>query len=156
MRAYRITKKKYVNNFNGRGASYKDGARWNLPGQPVLYFGTSASVAMLEMGHYIPTLKMVPKSFVLGIYDIDSTAIESVELTELADEWGKFPYPLATQRIGSDFLDRGDNLILLVPSSAAAGIDKMIVVNPEHPDINKISLIETRSEIFNPRLFKGL
>lgn len=48
---FRITKKQYLTTLSGLGGSYEDGARWNKPGTPVLYFGTSAAVAMLEMAN---------------------------------------------------------------------------------------------------------
>jgi hypothetical protein len=57
--------------------------------------------------------------------------------------------------VGTDFLEAGNNLILLVPSAAAAGIDHIAVVNPRHPDSGKISLVSIQRRIYNPRLFQG-
>ncbi|PMR71742.1 RES family NAD+ phosphorylase [Halomonas heilongjiangensis] len=156
MQLFRIGPDRYINDLAGRGGSYKNGARWNLSGQPALYFGTSAAVAMLEMGNYIPSPKLVPKGYVLGTFDVASTAIETVELTDLPDDWDQFPYPKCTQQLGSAFLARNQNLILLVPSCAAAGLDQIAVVNPLHPDISTITLVDTNDQIYNTRLFKGL
>lgn len=156
MRLYRIAPERFIGDLSGQGGSYRDGARWNDAGHPVLYFGTSAAVAMLEMGNYIPNPRLVPKDYVLGIFEAASNAIDTVALDALPDDWDLHPPGRATQRIGTAFLEAGNDLILLVPSTAAAGIDQIAVVNPRHPDINKISLASTRGRIYNPRLFQGL
>ncbi|MEL7983111.1 RES domain-containing protein [Vreelandella titanicae] len=156
MNLYRIAPERFISNFSGHGGSYRDGARWNEAGHPVLYFGTSASVAMLEMGNYIPNPRLVPKDYMLGIYKAQTEAIETVELSDLPDGWDLSPPPTFTRSIGTEFLSLARNLILLVPSSAAAGIDQIAVVNPLHPDIQKLSLIRTQSRIYNPRLFQGV
>ena len=156
MRLYRIAPERFLANLSGRGASYHDGARWNDPGHPVLYFGTSASVAMLEMGNYIPDPRLVPKDFRLGIHDVQSSAVEKVGVDELPDGWDLFPPPEHTRRLGTAFLSAARNLILLVPSTAAAGIDQVAVVNPLHPDMDNVSLIDIRARIYNPRLFQGI
>ena len=49
MRLYRICHVRYLEDFRGLGASYRDGARWNEPGFPIVYFTETPSVAMLEM-----------------------------------------------------------------------------------------------------------
>lgn len=156
MRLYRIAPERFIGDLSGQGGSYRDGARWNDAGHPVLYFGTSAAVAMLEMGNYIPNPRLVPKDYVLGIFEAASNAIDTVALDALPDDWDLHPTGRATQRIGTAFLEAGNDLILLVPSTAAAGIDQIAVVNPRHPDISKISLASTRGRIYNPRLFQGL
>ncbi len=153
MRLYRIVPRKYLENYSGKGKSHENGARWNLPGESVLYFGTSASVAMLEMGNYIPKPKMVPKSYALGVYETRSTAIETLALGDLPEGWDGFPYPSGTQAIGSDFLAGNRNLILLVPSCAAGGLDHIAVVNPNHTDIETLRLVDSKARIYNPRLF---
>ena len=43
MQLYRICPDRYLEDYSGLGASYRDGARWNVEGIPVIYFATSAS-----------------------------------------------------------------------------------------------------------------
>lgn len=156
MKLYRITKERYLHDLSGQGGSYRDGGRWNRAGHPVLYFGLSASVVMLEMGNYIPNPRQVPKDMVLGIYEVDTRAIDTVELSDLPEGWDQFPYPSSTQHLGSDFLAANQNLILQVPSCAAGGLDDIAVVNPLHPEVRHIRLVETVTQIYNPRLFEGM
>lgn len=63
MRLFRICPEQYLENYSGLGASYRDGARWNKAGIPVLYFALSPAVALLEMGNYLPSPRLVPKSY---------------------------------------------------------------------------------------------
>ena len=158
MKLYRVTTVKYSENYSGQGASFLDGARWNDRGLPVIYFALSPSIAMLEMANYIPTPRLLPKGSVLGVYDLpDDVAIEKVSISGLASDWADFPYPASTQKLGSDFLRSRRALGLEVPSSAVTGgLENIVVVNPLHPDIDKIQLIETHSQIYNVRAFAGL
>lgn len=156
MQLYRIAHKRHIDDLSGMGKSYERGGRWNAPGHPVLYFGTSASVAMLEMGNYMPTPRMVPRDFVIGIFEVEDPGVARLALEELPQGWDDFPYPASTQRLGSDFLSRGEHLVLRVPSTASSGLEDIAVVNPRHQDISRLRLITTKSTIYNPRLFAGL
>ncbi|WP_372614188.1 RES family NAD+ phosphorylase [Halomonas sp.] len=153
---FRVAPKRFIDNLSGLGGSYHDGGRWNEPGHPALYFGTSASVALLEMGHYIPAPRQVPRDFVMGTYEVETDAIDTVDPNSLPEDWDRFPYPASTQAIGTDFLVAGKHLVLLAPSAAACGIDQIAVVNPNHPDLQRLCLVQTRDQLYNPRLFQGL
>lgn len=157
MRLYRITSETYLENYQGLGASYKDGARWNRAGQPVLYFALSPATALLEMTQYIPSPRLVPVSYRLGIYGIpDETPILSLPDTSLPGDWAAYPYPPSTQAIGGDWLDRVE-VGLLVPSAAVPqGLEQTLVVNPRHPDVAMIRLIDSTADLYNKRIFTGV
>ena len=55
MQLYRICPEAFLENYSGEGASFRSGGRWNQPGQRVLYFASSAAVAMLEVANYLPS-----------------------------------------------------------------------------------------------------
>ena len=158
MQLFRITKEQYLENLSGLGGSYEDGARWNLPGTPVIYFALSAAVAQLEMANYTVNPRMVPKSFRLGVYQLD----DAVELDRLDPDswpegWYEFPYQKMTQQIGDQFLGARQSLGLIVPSCAIpGGLGEIVVINPYHADIEKIRLVATHKNIFNPRAFLGV
>ena len=67
MRLYRIYHSVYLDNLTGRGASYMNGGRWNRPAVPVLYFAESPSVAMLGLANYLPSPRLIPPTYRLGI-----------------------------------------------------------------------------------------
>jgi RES domain-containing protein len=101
---------------------------------------------------------MVPPSYRLGIYEIpENVAIEKLESKHWPADWAEFPYPQSTQTIGDGWLKAKSSLGLIVPSCAVSpGLGDIMVVNPLHQDIGKVTLVDTRSDIFNPRAFPGL
>ena len=104
MRLYRICPENLLENYSGRGASYQDGGRWNRAGLPVLYFACSASVAMLEMANYLRSPGLVPKSYRLGIFETGDIGFEQWGIEDLPTRWNDYPYPAATQELGSRWL----------------------------------------------------
>ncbi|SDM23810.1 RES domain-containing protein [Modicisalibacter muralis] len=156
MRLYRIAPERFLEVYSGTGGSYQDGARWNVPGIPVVYFATSPGVALLEMSHYLPSPRLVPRSYRLGIYELPSANSEQWEVETLPVDWNRYPYPASTQALGTAWLRQRASLVLLVPSCAVpGGLENIAVVNPLHPAVDKIMLIDTREAIYNPRTFQG-
>jgi len=158
MKLYRIGPKMYLENYQGLGASYQDGGRWNRVGQPVLYFAQSPATALLEMGNYLPSPRLTPKNYQLGIYKLpDDLALDQISCDQLIDDWAQFPYPSSTQDIGGKWLDLNQSIGLIVPSAAVpAGLEKNILINPKHKDISHLKLIESTEELYNHRIFSGL
>ena len=158
MRIYRITPENYLENYQGLGASYRDGARWNRAGQPVLYFALSSATALLEMANYLPSPRLVPDTFRLGIYEIpNSLAAHTLPDTLLPADWAAFPYPISTQTIGGDWLDKSEEVGLLVPSAAVPqGLERIIVINPRHQGSQYIQLIDSSPDLYNKRTFSGV
>jgi len=158
MRLYRIGPARWLPVLNGRGGSFENGGRWNEPGDPVLYLGTSVSVAMLEMGNYLPSPRLVPASYRVGIFDVPDDAVDTWTLDDLPDDWNLYPHPGSTRAMGSEWLRSNHNLVLLVPSCAVpGGLENIAVINPRHPRMSEVGLIDaTQQAIYNPRVFQGV
>lgn len=155
MRLYRIGRLEYLENFTGLGASYRDGARWNEAGVPALYFSETASVAMLEMANYLPSPRLIPSSYRLGIYDLpDDTPTDRWPISALPPDWRDFPYPKSTRQMGTDWLIRGAGHLLAVPSAAVpAGLETIVLASPARLRASTIRLTRTEEDIYNPRTF---
>ncbi|MEM8719795.1 MAG: RES family NAD+ phosphorylase [Cyanobacteria bacterium P01_G01_bin.39] len=158
MELFRITRIKYLENYTGRGSSFANGARWNKPGIPVLYFASTPSVALLEMANYLPSPRLIPADYRLGIYHLpDTISSQNLMINNLPQDWSRYPYPSSTQEIGSQWLNEGSSLILFVPSVAVpAGLENIAVINPRHSQINQLKLSLVKSSLYNKRAFKGL
>ena len=158
MRLYRISPLQFLENYQGLGASYQDGARWNKAGQAVVYFAASSSTALLEMANYIPSPRLVPDNYHLGIYEApDAAPFHTLPFNELPHDWASYPYPLSTQTIGGEWLKNGSDLGMLVPSSAVPeGLENIVVVNPLHPACAEIRLLKSTPDLYNKRTFSGL
>lgn len=156
MLLYRITPEQYLENYQGLGASYQDGARWNHKGVPVLYFSLSPSVAMLEMANYFPLPKLIPKDYVLGIYELPDSQADHLDPGLLPSDWNVYPHPVSTRNIGSQWLTGNTNTGLVVPSAATPnGLESIIVLNPGHDGIAHLRLVDKTSQLFNVRAFTG-
>ncbi len=157
MRLYRICPENLLENYSGLGASYQDGARWNKPGLPALYFGASASVAMLEMANYLLSPRLIPKNYRLGIYEpAGKISSEEWQVEDLPSNWNSYPYPSVTQEIGSKWLMAAKYALLFVPSAAIpGGLENIVLFNPIHPDSRKLKLVSIEKSIFNERTFSS-
>ena len=155
MRLFRITSLEHLEDLSGLGASYQDGGRWNEPGIPALYFARAASVAMLEMANYLRSPRLVPRNYRLGVFEVDDDiSMDRWTLDEMPDDWRDFPYPKSTQRMGTDWLIRGQTVLLAVPSTVVpAGLENTVVASPSRLGPERIQLRATEVDIFNPRAF---
>ncbi|ORT49530.1 hypothetical protein ST37_14140 [Vibrio sp. qd031] len=158
MNLYRVTNSKFANNFSGRGASFDDGARWNSAGNPVIYYALDMGTALIEAANYHPSPRLVPRTHCKAIYTVpNSVPIHSLDTSKLPEDWQSMPYPASTQRIGDQFLLAKQALLLIVPSVAIGLSESSVaIVNPLHPYINKIKLVECVQPVYSERMFSGL
>ena len=110
------------------------------------------------MANYLPSPRLVPKDYNLGIYELPSnTKIKTLTVDDLPDDWADFPYPLSTQLIGSKWLNSNDELCLIVPSAAIPeGMENIVIVNPNHPQIGSLKLSYATPSLYNKRAFEGI
>lgn len=155
MQLYRICPDRYLEDYSGLGASYRDGARWNVEGIPVIYFATSASLAMLELANYLPSPRLVPANYRLGIYTLSGrTKVDTWSVDDLPEQWNEYPYPTSTQQLGAAWLKSKKRVALRVPSAAVpGGLETCVVINPLHAAINQLKLVDQRRDIYSKRLF---
>lgn len=156
-RLYRICPEPFLENYSGLGSSYKQGGRWNLAGVPVLYFALSPATALLEMGHYLPSPDLVPSSYRLGVYELpDDSCLKAISDQSLPSDWAEYPYPLSTQKLGSKWLRDRQVSGIIVPSCAVPlQVEKSVVLDPLHPHVSQLTLIEQTANLYNGRLFAG-
>jgi RES domain-containing protein len=115
-------------------------------------------VALLEMANYLPSPRLVPPSYKLGIYELpDTVSSQTLSIKDMPPDWAEYPYPVSTQKIGSKWLIDISSLCLFVPSVAIpAGMENIIIVNPNHPQITSLKLLSFESDLFNKRAFRGI
>jgi len=102
---------------------------------------------MLEMAHYTSSPRMLPPSYRMGIFEIpDNAPLVRLEKEDWPQDWSDYPFPLSTQKIGTDWLQRGAELGLIVPSCAVpGGLGETMLVNPLHNLAGEIRLVVARS-----------
>lgn len=158
MRLYRICPERFLEDYSGLGASFQDGARWNTAGHHVLYFACSPATALLELANYLPSPRLIPSDYRLGMYALpDDARLERLPRDTLPKHWAAYPYPASTQRLGDAWLEDAGSLALLVPSAAVSGgLENIAVINPKHSQVAKLRLLKTYCDLFNERTFGGI
>lgn len=149
MNVFRITRCRFIEDFSGNGA-FLNGGRWNSEGNYVLYTASTASLAMLETLAHLETL---PKGFCIASLTIPDEHTLIYEATQLPDNWHLFPAPASLQSIGDGLIKQRKYLSIQFPS-ALLPEDKVILLNPKHPQFHLVKLNYSRVLDFDERLYK--
>lgn len=148
---YRIAKEAFKDDLSGTGAEL-GGGRWNHKGTAILYTSASRALCMAEAAVHIPLGIIPPLFYMLCIEIPDNVQIKAVQLSQLPDDWKRFPYINATQKIGDDFVAEGKSFVLKAPSAVVPG-DYNYLINPGHPLAKQIIIKECTPFQFDQRLF---
>ena len=147
MLVYRIVLEKWANSLTASGQS----ARWNSPGRFVLYTAGTRALACLEnvVHRNSRGLNQLFKTMVLEVPD--GLSIQKISEGDLPDGWHDFnSYPI-TQQLGDAWLDGMKSAVLAVPS-AIIPAEQNFLFNVQHPDFQKIKLLNTEDFVFDPRI----
>lgn len=152
MVVYRLARKKYAQELSGKGAALF-GARWNSKGVELIYTSANRSLSMAEVVVHL-TLATMPSDYQMISIEIpDYISIKEINESSLPEDWNVFPHQSSTQHIGDDFVAKKEACILKVPSAVTKG-DFNILINPNHPDFEKIKIKNVEPFPFDRRLFK--
>ncbi len=152
MRVFRIEREKYLETtLSGVGAALADGYRWNSLNTYLVYTAESRALATLEVSVHIDLSEDLPTDRFYVEIDIPDD-IEIVELlfNELPEKWDSKPPILETQFIGDDFAAQKTAAVLKVPSSIVPP-EYNYLINPNHPDSKRITVISSQRLLFDGR-----
>ena len=155
MRVYRIYRKRRRDvAFSGQGARI-GGARWNLPGTPVVYACSTISLCLLEFCvHFDPTAGDITQ---LGLEyrwaDIpESSPRFETQQRDLPENWNQIPWPSSTQHLGSAWMRQRKYLAVSVPS-VVVPMERNFLLNPAHTQFSEIQIGPPLALDIDPRLF---
>lgn len=151
MRVWRICRKPYVDNaLDGIGGIYTSG-RWHTKGNPIAYTASSAALAVLEVLVHVDPLTAPSDLRLLAIEIPDDMSTALLEPTMLPGDWSTAPAPASLQRLGVSWLTSGESAVLSVPS-AVITVERDFLLNPRHPEAQRIRLISDEAFTFDTRL----
>jgi RES domain-containing protein len=152
MIVFRLLKQKYSFTLSGEGAKAA-GGRWNSPGITIIYTSESRSLATAEVAVNLP-IGIFPVEFQMITLEVpDDLMIKEINEKDLPPGWKKFPYLKLTQHLGDEFILQNESLVMKVPSAVIPG-DFNYLLNPRHPDFEKIEIISQEPYEFDERFFK--
>ncbi len=148
MRAWRIaaeTRRYTSDDLSGAGAAKAPG-RWNNDGEPVVYAADSIALAVLETAAHADPAGLPLNRFVVAIDIPDDiwSARQSLAAQDLPPAWSAIPAGQASTNAGSAWLGSLGSAILEVPSVIVPE-ERVILINPRHPDTPRISARTHRS-----------
>jgi len=118
-------------------------------GTEAIYTAATRSLAALEV---LVHFAVLPLDFVLTEIAIpDDVPVLSIEDSMLPEGWADAVSFSATQAIGAEWVSEGRYGVLSVPSSVVRE-ERNYVLNPKHPDFQKMRFSAPRPFRFDPRL----
>jgi RES domain-containing protein len=153
MRVFRIEREKYLETtLKGIGAALTEGFRWNSLNTYLVYTAESRALATLEISVHLDFSDDLPVDrYYVEIVIPDEIDIIELRMEDLPDNWDVKPPSLETQYIGDDFVKDNEAAVLKVPSSIVPP-EYNYLINPNHPDASKITVVSTILLTFDQRL----
>ena len=150
MIVYRIAKTRHIYDLTGAGARIY-GGRWNHKGIGMIYTSENRSLASLEFLVHAPHSILPTDLSIAAIRVPDSIISKEISISDLPDNWNKYPPPLKLADIGTRWTLSNETLLLRVPSVVIPH-EFNILINPSHTDINKIAISKIEKYQFDDRL----
>jgi RES domain-containing protein len=144
---YRCALKKWIKDLSGKGA-YLHGGRWNSPGRFMVYAAENNVLAALEVALRIP-LESISSDYLMISLEISGSI--PIYRPKLPGNWNL--QTEVTRSIGDEFIKKGKYLLMKVPSALITDSFNFLI-NPNHPDIKKMKLMEPRTILFDKRLME--
>jgi RES domain-containing protein len=135
------------------GGTAAFGGRWNGVGEHVVYASTSISLSTLETLAHIGDDIACRNRFLVAI-EIPRKLWEARKVLrpeDLPETWLAEPSGMDTVNLGNDWLQKGGELLLLVPSIIVHE-EFNVLINPNHKDADKIKARVVRPFVYDPRL----
>lgn len=148
-RVWRLCKQRYLGTaFQGEGARIY-GGRWNSPGHPTVYTSETAALATLEILVHLEDTELL-QHYTLVPASLDEDLIVTLDPEQLPENWRRYPAPESAQAIGDAWIADASSVGLRVPSVVIPGYN--VLLNPQHPDFDRIEIEEPVDWDFDPRL----
>ncbi len=151
MIVFRLCKREHRKDLSGNGA-WRFGGRWNSKGTAMLYTGETRALCSTEIAVHSPYGIIPEDHFMVSIEIPDTIKIKEFLIKDLPKGWNHFPNQEETQKLGDAFIEDGKFLLLKVPSATIQG-EHNYLINPNHPDMKSVSVIQTEPFTFDKRLF---
>ena len=122
---------------DGTGAATSDDARWNGRGRYGIYASEHYATALLEKVAQLNSVR-IPRTLVYIRIVVPADA--TVEQLQMPDLPGRDSHDKRSSRsFGNRWYDEARSLILIVPSLAAPGLERNILINQRHREFARVT-----------------
>jgi RES domain-containing protein len=138
---------------DGRGGLHAS-ARWHSQGHAVVYLAASPAGALVEvLVHLELDPERLPASYrMLKAEAPDETPLRRITAASLPNNW--HDDLMLTRSMGDEWLITGQSALLEVPSAILPETFNLLL-NPRHPDAQRITVIWHQPFPYDRRFFKG-
>lgn len=151
MRAWRIAKAKRATDLSGQGAAI-EGGRWNEAEVPAVYMGLSPAICCLETFVHQTARPQIPMTITVFELPDDPDLYYEPTAGQLPGGWNSMPADRPSMEFGTNWLRGRQQLGLIVPS-AVMPLERNIVLNPWHPAITEVQVVEVLDFRYDDRMF---
>jgi RES domain-containing protein len=137
---------------DGSGACANDHSRWNSRGRYIIYAAEHYATALLEKAAQWTLLRLPPTLVYIRIEIPADAAIEELA-PEALGEWDADDKS-ASQAFGDRWYDEQRSLALIVPSLAAPGIERNVLINQRHAAFARVTASRAAPFVCHPRLLE--
>lgn len=148
IKGYRIADRRH-SIYSGAGAE-RYGGRWNPVGRQVIYASENLSGAVLEILVHLNETPLPNTHVYIEIFSEDKIALEKVESHEFK-VWDIYD-DFETKQYADLWLEERRSAVLIVPSIVIPE-QKNLVLNPNHPDFDKLKISKPKLMNWDHRLF---
>lgn len=149
MNLYRLSNSRRADDLTGTGAKLLAG-RWNFPGTSVLYTASSKALAILEVLVH-STVSYIPDYYRMLTIRVSEDSLLSVPLDQLPDGWSSLNPPDSIKDLTESWVSENRFLLLKVPSAVVSG-DYNFLINPGHPRVAEVIIVDRHPYLFDLRL----
>jgi RES domain-containing protein len=148
LRVWRLCAAEHA-RFDGEGARLA-GGRWNRRGTAMVYTSATLSLAALEYLVHV-SWETAPKNLMACGAEIpDDLARIAIDVRDLPSGWRSYPAPEALAEIGEKWIREKKVAVLVVPS-AVVPEESNVLLDPAHPDFERIRVLDSKPFSFDPR-----
>lgn len=138
---------------DGSGAAASDVARWNTRGRFIIYASEHYATAVIEKMVQLNGLTL-PRTLVYVAIDVPAHA-SSEEVREQEVAGWDADNRTVSQDFGDRWYDERRSLVLLVPSLAAPGLERNVLINQRHPEFAGVTASPAQAVRCHPKLFRA-
>ncbi|MGD1891293.1 MAG: RES family NAD+ phosphorylase [Cyclobacteriaceae bacterium] len=149
MLVYRLVRRPYAQQLDGRGAALF-GGRWNSVGLPVVYTAQHRSLAVLE--YRVNNPLPVPDLMMVAL-ELPDNSLHQVPLSDLPDNWTSYSFESPCANLGDRWLKSQETLLLQVPSVVVPQ-EHNILINPLHPLTDQVRVLDILPFMIDTRMYE--
>src|SRR5690606_6631549 len=146
---YNLRKEKFAQSLTASGVAN----RWNKNEEYVIYTGSSRALSVLELTAHRAFIRIDETyKFLVIELTISESDIKEIDVEDLPKNWQSFTAYPVLQKLGSQWYQAKEQLVLKVPS-ALVPREFNYLIHTRHPEFSKkVKIKETESFNWDERL----